>query len=87
MQDGPALILDLLGSCFTDQLRPPLLTPADVASYLEQDRDQHSSSGTELDNTAGDSSGEGHIILEPSLGMIPLWKCALSLRKGYNVFL
>lgn len=44
LQDGPALALDLLGSCFTDQLRPPLLTPGDIASYLKQQGVQVSSS-------------------------------------------
>ena len=44
LQDGPALALDLLGSCFTDQLRPPLLSPADVAQCLKQQGVQISSS-------------------------------------------
>ena len=60
LQDGPALVLDLLGSCFTDQLRPPSLTPADVASYLEQSGGQTSSSdgNTDLNAQADGDPGE-----------------------------
>ena len=38
MQDGTALSIDLLGSCFTDQLRPPALTPHHISQYLCQGR-------------------------------------------------
>lgn len=36
VQDGAALSIDLLGSCFTDQLRPPALAPHHIAQYLRQ---------------------------------------------------
>ena len=36
MQDGPAMSIDLLGSCYTDQLRPPALAPHHIAQYLCQ---------------------------------------------------
>lgn len=36
MQDGTALSLDLLGSCVSDQLRPPTLTPHHLTHYLHQ---------------------------------------------------
>ncbi len=36
MQDGPAMYIDLLGSCYTDQLRPPALAPHHIAQYLCQ---------------------------------------------------
>lgn len=36
MQDSPAMSIDLLGSCYTDQLRPPALAPHHIAQYLFQ---------------------------------------------------
>ena len=36
LQDGSALTIDLLGSCFTDLLRPPALTPQHISQYLHQ---------------------------------------------------
>ena len=36
MQDGTALSLDLLGSCFSDQLRPPTLMPHHLTHHLHQ---------------------------------------------------
>ncbi|KAL0051980.1 hypothetical protein WJX82_005745 [Trebouxia sp. C0006] len=36
VRDGPAMSIDLLGSCYTDQLRPPALAPHHLAQYLCQ---------------------------------------------------
>ena len=36
VQDGAALSIDLLGSCYTDQLRPPALAPHHLAQYQRQ---------------------------------------------------
>jgi len=36
LQDGTALSIDFLGSCFTDQLRPPALGPHHITQYLHQ---------------------------------------------------
>ena len=36
VQDGAAMSIDLLGSCYTDELRPPALAAHHIASYLEE---------------------------------------------------
>lgn len=36
LQDGLPLCIDLLGSCYTDQLRPPALSPHHITRYLHQ---------------------------------------------------
>ncbi len=36
MQDSPTMSVDLLGSCYTDQLRLPALAPHHIAQYLCQ---------------------------------------------------
>ncbi|KAL0033550.1 hypothetical protein WJX79_003070 [Trebouxia sp. C0005] len=36
VRDSPAMSIDLLGSCYTDQLRPPALAPHHIAQYLFQ---------------------------------------------------
>ena len=38
LQDGTALSLDLLGTCYTDQLRPPTLKALHVVQWLSQTR-------------------------------------------------
>ena len=57
MQDGTALSLDLLGSCFSDQLRPPTLMPHHLTQYLHQGRSLAALRA--VDSSPGVTQGQG----------------------------
>lgn len=62
MQDGTALSIDLLGSCFTDQLRPPTLMPHHLTQYLHQGASSPALRAVE--SSLGVARGQG----QPALG-------------------
>ena len=57
MQDGTALSLDLLGGCFSDQLRPPTLMPHHLTQHLHQG--SSSAALRAVDSSPGLSQGQG----------------------------
>lgn len=80
LQDGTALSLDLLGSCFSDQLRPPTLMPHHLTQYLHQGRS--SAALRAGDSSPGMTQGQG--LPAAALDTQSRMASAVAVTAGYE---